>query len=120
MSSNKFAIGIFICGFIIIGCLYYWVVNFSPRVSTPEDILLRKVDSLTIKVDSINRANDSIKVIIDTTEIEIQHTYEKYIEIRDRIAHQPIDSDCVFFSNYLSQDSQRFIDTINFQPVETY
>ena len=120
MHSNKFVIGTFICSFIVLGCLYYWVVNFSPRVVTPEDILLRKVDSLTIKVDSINRANDSIKVIIDTTEIEIQHTYEKYIEIRDRITYQSVDSDCMFFSNYLSQDSQRFIDTINFQAVEAY
>lgn len=104
----------------LIGAMYYWVVNFSPKIVTPEDILMRKVDSLTVKVDSIKRANDSIKVIIDTTEVQIQHTYEKYIEIRDRIVEQPIDSDCIFFSNYLSKDSQRFIDTIDFHPAETY
>lgn len=120
MNSNKFVIGVFICGFLLIGCLYYWVVNFSPRIVTPEDIILRKVDSLTTKIDSIRRANDSIRVIIDTTEVEIQHTYEKYIEIRDRITYQSVDSDCVFFSDYLSQDSQRFIDTINFEPIKAY
>lgn len=120
MNSNKFAIGVFICIFCLIGCLYYWVVNFSPKIETSGDILLRKVDSLTTKVDSIRRANDSIKVIIDTAEIQIQHTYEKYIEIRDHIVEQPIDDDCLFFSDYLSKDSQRFIDTINFQPAQAY
>lgn len=109
-----------ICLFILIGCGYYWVVNFSPRIETPEDILMRKVDSLTTKVDSIRRANDSIKIIIDTTQVQIEHTYEKYIEVRDRIVYQSVDSDCVFFSNYLSEDSKRYIDTIHFEPVETY
>jgi hypothetical protein len=120
MSSNKFAIGIIICGTLLLGCLYFWVVNFSPKIVTPEDILMRKVDSLSNKVDSIRRVNDSIRVIIDTTDVEIQHTYEKYIEIRDRITYQSVDSDCVFFSDYLSQDSKRFIDTINFEPIKAY
>ena len=102
----------------LFACLYYWVVNFSPSIDTPEAKILRKIDSLTVKVDSIKRANDSIKVIIDTTEVEIEHVYEKYIQIRDRIVTQSVDSDCVFFSNYLSEDSKRFIDTINFEPVK--
>ena len=109
-----------ICVLGLIGCIYYWVVNFSPRIETPEDILMRKVDSLTTKIDSIKRANDSIKIIIDTTQIEIEHTYEKYIEIRDRIVYQSVDSDCVFFSNYLSEDSKRYIDTIHFESIEAY
>jgi len=103
---------------LLFGSLYYWVVNFSPSIDTPEAKILRKIDSLNVKVDSIRRANDSIKVIIDTTEIEIEHVYEKYIQIRDRIVTQSTDSDCVFFSNYLSEDSKRFIDTINFEPVK--
>lgn len=117
--GNKFWIVVFIF-VVFFGCIYYWIVNFSPKIVTPEDILMRKVDSLSFKMDSIRRANDSIRAIIDTTEIEIQHTYEKYIEIRDRISVQSMDSDCVFFSNYLSKDSQRFIDTINFTTTEAY
>ena len=105
---------------ILIGCLYYWVVNFSPTIDTPESQILRKIDSLNTKVSSIKRANDSIKIIIDTTEIEIEHVYEKYIQIRDHIVTQSVDSDCVFFSNYLSNDSKRFVDTINFESIEAY
>lgn len=117
--SSKFWFIVFIIA-VFFGCIYYWAVNFSPKIVTPEDILMRKVDSLSVKIDSIKRANDSIRVIIDTTEVEIQHTYEKYIEIRTRISVQSVDSDCVFFSNYLSKDSQRFIDTINFATTEAY
>jgi predicted membrane GTPase involved in stress response len=79
-----------------------------------------KIDSLYTKVDSIRRANDSIKVIIDTTEVEIEHVYEKYIQTYDRIVIQSVDSDCIFFSNYLSEDSKRFIDTINFKSAEAH
>lgn len=99
---------------------YYWVVKYSPSIETPEAKILREMELLSNKVDSIKRANDSIKVIIDTTEVEIEHVYEKYIQVRDRIIVQSADSDCVFFSNYLSNDSKRFIDTINFVSAETY
>jgi len=105
---------------ILIGCLCYWVVSFTPKIVTPEEILLRKVDSLSTKIDSIKRANDSIRIVIDTTQVEIEHVYEKYIQIHDRIVAQSVDSDCVFFSNYLSKDSKRFIDTINFEPIKAY
>lgn len=108
---------IFILG---IGYAYYWVVVYSPKVHTQEDVILEKMELLNNKVDSIKRANDSIRVIIDTTEIEIEHVYEKYIQVREHIINQSVDSDCVFFSNYLSNDSKRFIDTINFIPAETH
>jgi len=103
-----------------IGYAYYWVVAYSPKVHTQEDAILEKMELLNNKVDSIKRANDSIKVIIDTTEIKIEHVYEKYIQVREHIITQSVDSDCVFFSNYLSNDSKRFIDTIDFIPAETY
>jgi hypothetical protein len=105
---------------ILIGCLYFWIVNYSPTVPNSDKELLEKINNLTIKVDSIRRANDSIKVIIDTTEVEIEHVYEKYIQTYDRIIIQSVDSDCIFFSNYLSEDSKRFIDTINFEPIKAH
>lgn len=105
---------------IVIGCLYYWVVAFSPSIDTDEKKILRKIDSLNVKIDSVKRANDSIRIIIDTTEVEIEHVYEKYIQVHDHIVTQSVDSDCVFFSRYLSEDSKRYIDTINFESVEAY
>lgn len=105
---------------LLFGCLYYWVVNFTPKIETPEDKILKEIATLNNKVDSIRRANDSIKVIIDTTQVEIEHVYEKYIQVREHIVTQSVDSDCVFFSDYLSKDSKRFIDTINFEPAKTY
>lgn len=109
-----------VCTISIIGCLYYWIVKYSPEIESSEDKILKEVELLSNKVDSIKRANDSIKVIIDTTEVEIEHVYEKYIQVREHIITQSVDSDCVFFSDYLSSDSKRFIDTINFVPAETY
>lgn len=109
-----------LCIFIVLSFLYYCVVKFSPRIETSEDKILKEIELLSNKVDSVKRANDSIKVIIDTTEVEIEHIYEKYIQVREHIITQSVDSDCVFFSNYLSNDSRRFIDTINFESVKTY
>ena len=103
---------------ILFGCLYYWVISFTPPIQ--DETLLKKIDSLNVKISSIKRANDSIKIIIDTTEVEIQHVYEKYIQVYDRIVTQSVDSDCVFFSRYLSEDSKRYIDTINFKSAEAY
>jgi predicted RND superfamily exporter protein len=116
MSKSGWILIITLIGLII--CLYYWAVNFS--YDTEDSQLVSKIDSLTTKVDSIRRANDSIRVIIDTTEIQIEHVYEQYIQIHDHIVTQSVDSDCVFFSNYLSEDSKRFVDTINFEPVKTH
>ena len=106
------------CILLLVVCICCWVFNFTPKPS--EDEVLREMQILNSKVDSIKRANDSIKVIIDTTEVEIEHVYEKYIQVREHIINQSIDSDCVFFSNYLSNDSKRFIDTINFVSTEAY
>lgn len=116
MSNNKWAF--ILLSIIIVGCLYIWISNFSPPVQ--DNGLEEKLTNLSYKLDSIRRANDSIKVIIDTTEVEIEHVYEKYIQTYDRIVVQSVDSDCIFFSNYLSEDNKRFVDTINFKSAETY
>ena len=68
---NKSIWVIAVCTIAIIGCFYYWVVKYSPKIETPEDKILEEMELLSNKVDSIKRANDSIKVIIDTTEVEI-------------------------------------------------
>ena len=117
---SKSGWGLALCFAVIAGCLYYWIANFSPNVESKEDKILNEMKQISSKVDSIRRANDSIKVIIDTTEVKIEHVYEKYIQVRERIAAQSVDSDCVFFSNYLSKDSERFIDTIDFKSAQTY
>lgn len=117
---NKSIWGLIACIIMLVGCLYYWVVNFSPTIKSDDEKILQEMKLLSIKIDSIKRANDSIRVIIDTTEVEIEHVYEKYIQVREHIITQSVDSDCVFFSNYLSNDSKRFIDTINFTTTETY
>ena len=105
---------------LFIGGLYYIGVSTASKYPSPEEKLLRKIDSLTTKVDSIRRTNDSIKIIIDTAEIKINHVHEEYIQIYDRIVNQSVDSDCVIFSKYLSKDSERYIDTINFKAGEAY
>ena len=117
---NKTFLIVAACTITTIGFLYYYIVKFSPDIKTSNDALIEEIELLNNKVDSIRKVNDSIKVIIDTTEIKIEHVYEKYIQVREHIITQSVDSDCVFFSDYLSSDSKRFIDTINFVPIETY
>lgn len=117
---NKTYIGALLCSLAIVGCLCYWGLSFSNRGISTEEKLLKEMEVISNKVDSIKRANDSLKVIIDTTEVEIEHVYENYIQVREHIITQSIDSDCVFFSNYLSEDNRRFIDTIDFKTIETY
>ena len=113
---NKFFWAPIVVIAIAMGFFYYWVVNYSPSVE--DNSTLKKMELLSNKIDSIKRANDSIRIIIDTTDVEIEHVYETYIQVREHIVTQSVDSDCVFFSNYLSNNSKRFIDTINFKTTE--
>ena len=71
-----------------------------PEVSNYE--LLRSIDSLKTKIDSLKNYRDSLQAVVDTNKVKIIEVEKRYETIRDRIINQSVDSDCVTFSNYIS------------------
>ena len=60
------------------------------------------LQSLNNKIDSLTNYKDSLKIIVDTNKVKIIEIEKKYETIRDRISTQSVDSDCITFSNYIS------------------
>lgn len=76
-------------------------------VLVPPDEDSIKVEIITIK--------DTIK-LMDTILRIINNDYEKEV---NNILTQPTDSDCIFFSEYLSKNSERFFNSYNSNTVKT-
>lgn len=67
---------------------------------------IMETDSLKIKCDSLKKERNTLKdsiTKIDTTIIQINKSYEK---VYNTILSQSTDSDCVFFSDYISKNSK--------------
>ena len=65
-----------------------------------------ETDSLKIKCDSLKKERNTLKdsiTKIDTTIIQINKSYEK---VYNTVLSQSADSDCVFFSDYISKNSK--------------
>lgn len=91
--------------FVILSAIIY-IVYLGKResiVNTNYEELVNTIDSLSICIDSLQTINDSLYNNINKSEEDIkiiEHWYEKEYSI---ILTQPTDSDCLFFSNYLSK-----------------
>ena len=74
---------------------------------------INKVDipSISIQIDSISKNNDSLKVILPKIETKIINNKETYEKVRTIIINQSTDSDCRFFSDYIS--GYQRLDSIN-------
>jgi hypothetical protein len=82
----------------ILACNIYTILTNNNKELTV------KVDSLFYKVDSLKSKSNSIRdsiIQIDTTITYINNFYEKSFHT---ILTQPTDSDCVYFSEYLSSN----------------
>ena len=69
-------------------------------------------DSIKIEIITIK---DTIKLMDTILEI-INNDYEKEV---NNILTQPTDSDCIFFSEYLSKNSKRLFNSYNSDTVKT-
>lgn len=82
-------------------------------------ILIDSLNKISIKYDSLQsvrcQLKDSIN-IIDSTIFKIKYEHKKDIST---ILTQPVDSDCKFFSNYLSENSKRFFNCNNSDTIKT-
>ena len=86
---------------ICIGIYFYFLEN---KISTSSDYneLISVIDSLNCKIDSLSLEREELISKIDSSKDKvevIEHWYEKQY---NTVLTQPIDSDCVFFSKYLS------------------
>lgn len=76
------------------------------RYYTNNDAYLQEMLKLESKIDSIKSHRDSLHLVIDSTHTEminIKHTYEKTVDI---IHNNSVDSNYVFFTNYINNYSR--------------
>ena len=86
---------------IIISLLVIQCIFISKQKSKEVDYV-KLIDSINIKIDSLQNKRDSLILIVDTNKVKIIEVEKRYETIRDRIITQSVDSDCITFSNYLS------------------
>lgn len=78
----------------------WWTSKYFTK--NPNDELLQSIDSLKIKIDALENYRTDLQSIVDTTKVKIVEVEKRYETVRDRIITQSVDSDCITFSNYLS------------------
>ena len=89
---------------ILIICIGIYFYNSKDKINNPinHKELLHTIDSLNYKIDSLSLHRETLILKIDSSKNNIkviEHWYEKEY---NTILVQPTDSDCVFFSEYLS------------------
>ena len=77
----------------------------KPKVEIVRDnTLQQKVDSLNIEIDKLKVERDSLLTSIDSSEAKVIVIEKWYEKEYNTIVNQPTDSNCLFFSNYLSKE----------------
>lgn len=86
---------------VCIGVLIGFLITPTKQVESNKE-LEKSLNALDMKLDSISNRRDTIIQLIDSSKTHlkvIEHWYEKkYINVTT----QSVDSDCVFFREYLS------------------
>ena len=91
--------------FVILSVIIY-IVYLGKResvVNTNYKELVNTIDSLSLCIDSLQLVNDSLYNNINNSEENIKIVEKWYEKEYHYILTQPTDSDCLFFSNYLSK-----------------
>ena len=102
MSWNKgISIVVILLAIVLIGGFFFKDENTS--INPDYQNLTNKIDSLNVELNLLKLQRDSLLNVIDSSKAKvevIENWYEK--ELVD-ITNQPIASDVVFFTEYLSQ-----------------
>lgn len=99
--SKKIVFSILVIFIICIGIYFYNSKNQANNSINHKE-LLHTIDSLNYKIDSLSLYRETLILKIDSSKNNIkviEHWYEKE---HNTILIQPTDSDCMFFSKYLS------------------
>ena len=102
-STYKIVLSIFIILLLSLLVVQQYEIRKHYNKEDRIDLLLKKVDSLIHK-------KDSLELIIDSTKVKIVEVSKHYEETRNNIIVQPVDSDVVMFSNYISEYYRRLND----------
>lgn len=84
-------------GLILLLCFIIIVVFYKCRSTT---------DVKPTEIDSIKTVNDTLKLKIDSINKNIIDLNFKYEKDKSIIINQPLDSDILFFSRYLSEETK--------------
>lgn len=115
--KTKYAI--IICTIIVIALLALQQVSIRNNNNSTND-LINSINKLSNKLDSINDLKDSLIIRIDTTKVKIIELEKRYETIRDSIVTQSVDSDCITFSNYVSNYNNRLSSSNNSSAIKNY
>lgn len=94
---------------ILLGIFTTLLCNKPPKqeiqyiTTSNSDSVLKIVDSLNVELDYLRMEKAELLEKIDTSKVKIKVIEKWYEKKRDIILTQPTDSDCMFFSNYLSE-----------------
>lgn len=86
---------------ILLLLVYIYFANSKP-VNHDYDNMFDTIDSLNVIIDSLIKERKELKYKIDSSENNIKIIEKWYEKEHNTVLNQSVDSDCVFFSNYLS------------------
>lgn len=66
----------------------------------------KKQEVKTTEIDSIRVVNDTLKLKLDSITKSINNLNTEYEKDKSTIINQPLDSDLLFFSRYLSKETE--------------
>ena len=92
------------------------ILIYKPRKSVNYS---NKIDSIESKLEQINTKRDSIKERIDTVVIKLKENDKYYKETINSIITNDINSDYIFFTNYLINNSKRLDSLYNCDSTKT-
>ena len=109
--------GFFVILFI---AFFSWrIYNYTPPENNSNIELIKKINNLERKIDRLSYQRDSLWSIIDTAKVEVIKIHEEYSKVRIDIIHQPVDSDIVFFTRYVS-NNEGLLNSNNSKTTENY
>ena len=100
---SKYRVIIDIIVIIICAVILYKVLDKPAKIIRDESLKI-KVDSLNTEIKLLKEERDSLKQSIDSSEAQVVLIEKWYEKEYNTIITQPVDSDCLFFSNYLSKE----------------
>jgi len=116
MKSNIIII-ILLAGLIIIEILNYSKVQ-RPETSKEIDSLQVKIEQLSNLNTSLNDSIDSLKALKNKVDLSIIRINERYEKDFDSIISQSVASDVQYFTEYLSENSTRLLNSNNSNTVK--
>lgn len=119
MKDKKFLIITIIFVILFIAFISWRLYNYSPPENISNVELIKEINNLERKIDKLSYKRDSLWSIVDTAKVEVIKIHEEYNKVRTNIIYQPLDSDIVFFTRYVSEH-EGLLNSDNTQTIKGY